>query len=123
MKVMVSFTTMRFSTSVGWLIYSLGYYFGHLMGGVDDSTLKAAAMLPSATQVRARPSLWLSSPSVCVAVLHPEEISLARPARLRDRSEREREDAIHIHAPPCLHWLASIPFMNRWNISTGWGFG
>jgi len=34
-----SFNTMRLIVSVGWSIYPLGYFFGYLMGGVDDSTL------------------------------------------------------------------------------------
>jgi len=38
-NVKASFTTMRFIVSVGWSIYPLGYFFGYLMGGVDDSTL------------------------------------------------------------------------------------
>merc|ERR1712045_189606 len=38
-NVRASFTTMRFIVSVGWSIYPLGYFFGYLMGGVDDGTL------------------------------------------------------------------------------------
>merc|ERR1712217_92884 len=34
-----SYSTMRFIVTVGWSIYPLGYFFGYLMGGVDDSTL------------------------------------------------------------------------------------
>jgi bacteriorhodopsin len=34
-----SFNTMRLIVSVGWSIYPLGYFFGYLMGGVDDSIL------------------------------------------------------------------------------------
>merc|ERR1711988_1298015 len=34
-----SFSTMRFIVTVGWSIYPLGYYFGYLMGAVEDSTL------------------------------------------------------------------------------------
>jgi len=34
-----SFSTMRFIVTVGWSIYPLGYYFGYLMGSVEDSTL------------------------------------------------------------------------------------
>ena len=34
-----SFSTMRFIVTVGWSIYPLGYFFGYLMGAVDDSVL------------------------------------------------------------------------------------
>merc|ERR1712088_721264 len=34
-----SFSTMRFIVTAGWSIYPMGYLFGYLMGGVDDSSL------------------------------------------------------------------------------------
>merc|ERR1711939_1118401 len=37
--VQASFSTMRFIVTVGWSIYPLGYFFGYLMGAVDDSVL------------------------------------------------------------------------------------
>merc|ERR1712039_869287 len=37
--VKTSFGTMRFIVTVGWSIYPLGYFFGYLMGGVDDDSL------------------------------------------------------------------------------------
>merc|ERR1712048_1422023 len=37
--VQASFKTMRFIVTVGWSIYPLGYFFGYLMGSVDDSAL------------------------------------------------------------------------------------
>jgi len=37
--VQESFSTMRFIVTVGWSIYPLGYFFGYLMGSVEDSTL------------------------------------------------------------------------------------
>merc|ERR1711865_531960 len=37
--VQASFQTMRFIVTVGWSIYPLGYFFGYLMGSVDDSSL------------------------------------------------------------------------------------
>merc|ERR1719171_1008096 len=37
--VKASFNTMRFIVTVGWSIYPLGYFFGYLMGTVDDSAL------------------------------------------------------------------------------------
>merc|ERR1712193_409318 len=37
--VQQSFATMRFIVTVGWSIYPLGYFFGYLLGSVNDSTL------------------------------------------------------------------------------------
>jgi bacteriorhodopsin len=37
--VKASFNTMRFIVTVGWSIYPLGYFFGYLLGSVDDSAL------------------------------------------------------------------------------------
>jgi len=37
--VKTSFATMRFIVTAGWSIYPLGYFFGYLLGGVDDSSL------------------------------------------------------------------------------------
>merc|ERR1739836_353897 len=37
--VKASFSTMRIIVTVGWSIYPLGYFFGYLLGGVDDSAL------------------------------------------------------------------------------------
>merc|ERR1712182_93500 len=34
-----SFDTMRFIVTIGWSIYPLGYFFGYLIGAVNDSTL------------------------------------------------------------------------------------
>jgi len=37
--VQESFSTMRFIVSIGWSIYPLGYFFGYLMGAVNDDVL------------------------------------------------------------------------------------
>jgi len=37
--VQASFSTMRLIVTVGWSIYPLGYFFGYLMGSVEDATL------------------------------------------------------------------------------------
>merc|ERR1712066_358605 len=34
-----SFQTMRLIVTIGWSIYPLGYFFGYLLGGVDDDAL------------------------------------------------------------------------------------
>merc|ERR1711953_702349 len=38
-NVKTSFATMRFIVTVGWSIYPLGYFFGYLMGSVNDDAL------------------------------------------------------------------------------------
>jgi len=37
--VQASFNTMRMIVTAGWSIYPLGYFFGYLMGAVDDNTM------------------------------------------------------------------------------------
>jgi len=37
--VKAAFDIMKFIVTVGWSIYPLGYFFGYLQSGVDDSTL------------------------------------------------------------------------------------
>merc|ERR1712149_85514 len=37
--VAASFSTMRLIVTVGWSIYPMGYFFGYLMGSVEDATL------------------------------------------------------------------------------------
>merc|ERR1712061_936180 len=37
--VKAAFATMRFIVTAGWSIYPLGYFFGYLLGQVDDSAL------------------------------------------------------------------------------------
>merc|ERR1711937_638571 len=34
-----SFSTMRLIVTLGWSIYPLGYFFGYLMGAVNDDVL------------------------------------------------------------------------------------
>jgi len=38
-SVSSAFNLMRFIVTVGWSIYPLGYFFGYLLGAVDDSAL------------------------------------------------------------------------------------
>merc|ERR1711918_219397 len=37
--VQASFSTMRLIVTAGWSIYPAGYFFGYLMGGVNDCSL------------------------------------------------------------------------------------
>jgi bacteriorhodopsin len=37
--VKTAFNAMRFIVTIGWSIYPLGYFFGYLMGAVDDQAL------------------------------------------------------------------------------------
>merc|ERR1712070_569700 len=34
-----AFNTMRFIVTIGWSIYPLGYFFGYLLGAVDENIL------------------------------------------------------------------------------------
>merc|ERR1711918_339554 len=45
--VRTSFSTMRFIVTVGWSIYPLGYFFGYLMGSVQDSVLNLCTTWPT----------------------------------------------------------------------------
>jgi len=38
-EVKTSFNIMRFIVTIGWAIYPAGYFFGYLLGGVDDKIL------------------------------------------------------------------------------------
>merc|ERR1712203_152046 len=38
-NVKTSFATMRFIVTAGWSIYPLGYFFGYLLGSVNDDAL------------------------------------------------------------------------------------
>ena len=37
--VQMSYTLMKWTVTVGWAIYPLGYFFGYLAGGTDEGTL------------------------------------------------------------------------------------
>merc|ERR1740138_1637323 len=58
--VKTSFGTMRFIVTVGWSIYPLGYFFGYLMGGVDDSTLNLVYNLAD----------FINKIAFCLAIWH-----------------------------------------------------
>merc|ERR1711988_1086537 len=60
--VQTSFKTMRFIVTVGWSIYPLGYFFGYLMGGVDDSSLNLVYNLADfANKIGFCLAIWVSA--------------------------------------------------------------
>merc|ERR1712154_371231 len=65
-NVKTSFATIRFIVTVGWSIYPLGYFFGYLMGSVNDDALnlvynladfvtRSRSVLPSGVPPRRTP--------------------------------------------------------------------
>merc|ERR1711972_968783 len=58
-----SFSTMRLIVSVGWSIYPLGYFFGYLMGGVQDSVLNLVYNLAD----------FVNKIAFCLAILDPND--------------------------------------------------
>jgi len=55
-----SFGTMRFIVTVGWSIYPLGYFFGYLMGSVDDDSLNLVYNLAD----------FINKIAFCLAIWH-----------------------------------------------------
>merc|ERR1712241_599000 len=62
-----SFNTMRIIVTVGWSIYPLGYFFGYLLGGVDDSALNLVYNLAD----------FVNKIAFCLAIWHSAKQSTA----------------------------------------------
>merc|ERR1712079_339870 len=57
--VKTSFNTMRFIVSVGWSIYPLGYFFGYLLGSVNDDALNLVYNLADfINKIAFCPAIW-----------------------------------------------------------------
>merc|ERR1711884_897571 len=65
--VKASFSTMRIIVTVGWSIYPLGYFFGYLLGGVDDSALNLVYNLAD----------FVNKIAFCLAIWHSAKQSTA----------------------------------------------
>jgi len=65
--VKASFSTMRFIVTVGWSIYPLGYFFGYLMGAVQDDTLNLVYNLAD----------FVNKIAFCLAIWHSAKKSTA----------------------------------------------
>jgi len=65
--VKASFSTMRIIVTVGWSIYPLGYFFGYLLGGVDDSALNLVYNLAD----------FVNKIAFCLAIWHSAKKSTA----------------------------------------------
>jgi len=63
--VKASFSTMRFIVTVGWSIYPLGYFFGYMMGAVEDSVLNLVYNLAD----------FVNKIAFCLAIWHSAKLS------------------------------------------------
>jgi len=63
--VKASYKTMRFIVTVGWSIYPLGYFFGYLMGAVNDDILNLVYNLAD----------FVNKIAFCLAVWHSAKMS------------------------------------------------
>jgi len=62
-----SFNTMRFIVTVGWSIYPMGYFFGYLMGAVNDDVLNLVYNLAD----------MVNKIAFCLAIWHSAKASTA----------------------------------------------
>merc|ERR1712224_449867 len=66
-----AFNTMRFIVTVGWSIYPLGYYFGYLVGAVDDNVLNLVYNIADMLN-----KIWF-----CLAIWHAAKAETAAKAK------------------------------------------
>merc|ERR1712028_243616 len=68
-----AFSTMRFIVTVGWSIYPLGYFFGYLMGSVEDSTLNMVYNLADlVNKIAFCLAIWASAKASTIEQEHKE---------------------------------------------------
>merc|ERR1712022_102117 len=73
--VKASFNTMRFIVTVGWSIYPLGYFFGYLLGSVNDSALNLVYNLADfVNKIAFCLAIWQSASKDTLAKLHKEAL-------------------------------------------------
>merc|ERR1711924_66817 len=53
-----SFSTMRLIVTAGWSIYPLGYFFGYLMGAVNDDVLNLVYNLADLNKIAFCLAIW-----------------------------------------------------------------
>merc|ERR1712176_157794 len=70
-----SFGTMRFIVTVGWSIYPLGYFFGYLLGSVNDSALNLVYNLADfVNKIAFCLAIWQSAKQDTLAQLNKEKL-------------------------------------------------
>jgi bacteriorhodopsin len=73
--VKASFNTMRFIVTVGWSIYPLGYFFGYLLGSVNDSALNLVYNLADfVNKIAFCLAIWQSASKDTLAKLNKEAL-------------------------------------------------
>merc|ERR1712003_305685 len=73
--VRASFGTMRFIVTVGWSIYPLGYFFGYLLGSVNESALNLVYNLADfVNKIAFCLAIWQSAKQDTLAQLNKEKL-------------------------------------------------
>merc|ERR1711998_401369 len=73
--VKASFNTMRFIVTVGWSIYPLGYFFGYLLGSVNDDALNLVYNLADfVNKIAFCLAIWQSASKDTLAKLNKEAL-------------------------------------------------
>merc|ERR1712093_765171 len=73
--VKASFNTMRFIVTVGWSIYPLGYFFGYLLGSVNDDALNLVYNLADfVNKIAFCLAIWQSASKDSLAKLNKEAL-------------------------------------------------
>jgi bacteriorhodopsin len=73
--VKASFNTMRFIVTVGWSIYPLGYFFGYLLGSVNDSALNLVYNLADfVNKIAFCLAIWQSASKETLAKMNKEAL-------------------------------------------------
>merc|ERR1712084_86441 len=92
-NVKTSFATMRFIVTVGWSIYPLGYFFGYLMGSVNDDALNLVYNLAD----------FINKIAFCLAIwasakkdTHEKDLKQQEITGLDERSQSHRAEAARL---------------------------
>jgi len=87
--VQASFGTMRFIVTVGWSIYPIGYFFGYLMGSVQDSTLNLVYNLADfVNKIAFCLAIWNSAKN---STLEDNKVDALRVAEIRQKKAQKTD--------------------------------
>jgi len=91
--VKTSFATMRFIVTVGWSIYPLGYFFGYLMGSVNDDALNLVYNLADfVNKIAFCLAIWASAKKDT----HEKDLKQQEITGLDERSQSHRAEAARL---------------------------